>query len=120
MRNKLKNPSYFTTKITFCCMEGRVQIPLLRETPVVLKYLQSPESGKEGAKFMEIIRAYNCMFRMTSFGVYIDRTINQTRGPYVFRVSGVNIHLIGSLVPEDGESPKFAQLGILKMRSQIE
>ncbi|KAK1395112.1 hypothetical protein POM88_014168 [Heracleum sosnowskyi] len=106
-------------KFTFCCMEGRVQIPLLREPPALLKYLQSSESGKKGIKFMENIRAYNCMFAMTSLGVRVDSTINKTRGPYVFRVSGVNIHFIGSLVPKKGERPKYAQLYIYDTENEV-
>ena len=97
-------------KFTFCCMEGRVQIPLLRQPPELLKYLQSPESGKKGIKFMENIRAYNCMFAMTSLGVRVDSALNRRRGPFVFRASGVNIHFIGSLIPEKDQRPKYAQL----------
>ncbi|KAK1363299.1 putative helitron helicase-like domain-containing protein [Heracleum sosnowskyi] len=106
-------------KFTFCCMEGRVQIPLLRKPPALLDYLHSSESGQKGIKFMENIRAYNCMFAITSLGVRVNSAINKTRGPYVFRVSGVNIHFIGSLVPEKGEKPKYAQLYIYDTTNEV-
>lgn len=33
-------------------------------------------------------------------------------GPYTFRIHGQNHHLIGSLLPQDGQQPKFIQLYI--------
>ncbi|KAK1396108.1 hypothetical protein POM88_005971 [Heracleum sosnowskyi] len=36
--------------------------------------------------------------------------MNNGRGPYVFRVNGHTYHSLGSLVPPDGLTPKFAQL----------
>ncbi|GJS93682.1 helitron helicase-like domain-containing protein [Tanacetum coccineum] len=44
--------------------------------------------------FMENIRAYNQMFRMTSFGAKIDEAINNERWPYIFKVSGQVYHWI--------------------------
>jgi hypothetical protein len=47
----------------------------------------------------------------TSLGVTEDRLVNR-RGGWVFRISGQLCHLIGSLRPNDGENPAFAQLYI--------
>ncbi len=47
----------------------------------------------------------------TSLGVTEDRLVNR-RGGWVFRVSGELCHPVGSLQPEDGEPPAFAQLYI--------
>ena len=52
-------------KFTFCCLEGRAQIPLLKEAPPLLKFLLGPESGQKGFKFQKNIRAYNSMFAFT-------------------------------------------------------
>lgn len=59
------------------------------------------------------------MFAISSLGVRVDSAINKTRGPYVFRVSGVNIHFIGSLVPEKEERPKYAQLYIYDTENEV-
>lgn len=47
------------------------------------------------------------MLAFTSMG-----RVNDGRGSYVFRISGSNYHRIGSLLPEPGTGPKFAQLYI--------
>ncbi|XP_021765519.1 uncharacterized protein LOC110730050 [Chenopodium quinoa] len=39
-------------------------------------------------------------------------TVNDGRGPYVYRISGSNYHIIGTLLPEPGSGPNFAQLYI--------
>lgn len=57
------------------------------------------------------IRLYNSIFSFTSMGGNVDKTINDGRGPYVFRINGQNHHKIGSLLPMDNQ-PKFAQLYI--------
>ena len=50
------------------------------------------------------------MFAFCSFGGKIDESINNRRGSYVFQVTGQIYHNIGSLIPPDGRTPKFAQL----------
>ncbi|PWA48473.1 nucleic acid-binding, OB-fold protein [Artemisia annua] len=58
-----------------------------------------PESIKQLFKdkhFMENIRAYNQMFSMTSFGAEIDDTVNNGRGPYVFKVVEQLIQILDS------------------------
>ncbi|KAM3309423.1 hypothetical protein P3S67_011167 [Capsicum chacoense] len=95
-----KNKTVPTKKpiFTFCCMEGgRVQLPLLREPPTYLKYLLGKESGKVGTNFRKNIRAYNSLFAFTSMGGRVDGSINRSKRPYVFRMSGQNYHRIGSL-----------------------
>ena len=89
---------------------GRVQLPLLREPPPYLKYLLGKESGQLGINFRKNIRAYNSMFAFTSMGGRVDGSINNSKGPYIFRMCGQNYHRIGSLLPEIGKRPQFAQL----------
>lgn len=101
-------------------MQGRVQLPLLKEPPPLLKYLQSPESGQEGNKFMAKIRTYNSMFAMASTGGRIDTSITKSKGPLMYRISGTSHHNIGSLVPKDGKNPKFAQLYIYDTDNEID
>ena len=52
------------------------------------------------------------MFAFTSMGGRVDGSINHSKGPYVFRMCGQNYHRIGSLLPEIGKRPQFAQLYI--------
>ncbi|KAH9668825.1 ATP-dependent DNA helicase [Citrus sinensis] len=101
-------------------MEGRVQIPLMKETPPLLKYLLGADSGQKGSKFRKNIRAYNSMFAFTSMGGRVDASINRSKGPYVFRMSGQNYHHIGSLLPEVGKKPQFAQLYIYDTENEID
>lgn len=43
-------------------------------------------------------------------GAKIDTSVNSGGSPPTFRINGHNYHLIGSLLPLDGNEPKFAQL----------
>lgn len=52
------------------------------------------------------------MFAMASLGARIDKLINKTKDPYVFRVGGHIYHDTGSLLPPIGKKPQFTQLYI--------
>jgi hypothetical protein len=60
--------------------------------------------------FMQNIRQYNCSFAFTSMGAHIDRSLNDGRGPPVFKICGQIHHRIGSLLPMTDQPPKFLQL----------
>jgi hypothetical protein len=47
-----------------------------------------------------------------SLGATIDRTINNGTSPYVFKINGIVYHSIGTLLPQQGARPNFAQLYI--------
>ena len=59
------------------------------------------------------------MFSLTSFGAEIDETVNNGRGPYVFKVSGEIRHQIGALCPPDNARPKFLQLYISDTGNEV-
>ncbi|KAL3637900.1 hypothetical protein CASFOL_018348 [Castilleja foliolosa] len=59
------------------------------------------------------------MFCFTSMGGKIDHDINKGSGPRIFRLHGQNYHLIGSFLPEDGTTPKFAQMYIYDTENEI-
>ena len=59
------------------------------------------------------------MFSFTSLGGEIDHSINNGRGPFVFRMSGENYHRIGDIVPEPGQALKFSQLYIIDTLNEI-
>ncbi|KAK1351704.1 hypothetical protein POM88_053987 [Heracleum sosnowskyi] len=93
---------------SICCGKGKVQLPLLRETPPELKQLLTGTSKRE-TKFQNNQRMYNTIFALCSFGGRVDESINNGSGPYVFRLNDHVYHSMGSLVPPDGRTPKFAQ-----------
>jgi hypothetical protein len=113
-RSSKKNPSF-----TSCCANGKIQLPTAPNTPQFLDDLLNPDKGSLSIKFRHNIRAYNSMFAFTSMGAQIDHTVNSQPGPYIFKINGQCHHLMGSLVPIDAESPRFAQLYIFDTDNEI-
>ncbi|GKB87452.1 hypothetical protein Tco_0959724 [Tanacetum coccineum] len=96
-----------------CCNGGRVVLRAPPEYPEYIKRLYAD------AHFMENIKAYNQMFSMTSLGANVDSSINNGKGPYVFRISGQIYHWIGSICPEEGNTPRFLQLYIYDTTNEV-
>lgn len=84
-----------------------------RDPPQYIKHLLSNHV------FMQNIRAYNQMFAMTSFGATIDKSVNNGRGPYVFKLSGQIYHWIGSMCPLGNDTPAFLQLYIYDTENEV-
>ncbi|XP_035841504.1 uncharacterized protein LOC110919851 [Helianthus annuus] len=59
------------------------------------------------------------MFSFTSLGGKVDKSYQRGKGPYVFRLQGQNYHRMGSLLPDDGEVPKFSQLYIYDSQNEV-
>ncbi|KAF8901877.1 hypothetical protein CPB84DRAFT_908724 [Gymnopilus junonius] len=70
--------------------------------------------------FREDMWKYNRTFAFTSLGVTEDHSINQRRGPPVFRISGELHHSSGALTPAEGRRPRYAQLYIYEPRAALE
>jgi len=98
-------------EFSICCGRGKVQLPLLQKPPQLLTNLLSGEDHRS-RNFLQNIRSYNSMFAFTSIRGKIDSSMNNGSGPPQFIFNGQNYHRIGSLLPENGSSPKFAQLYI--------
>nr|GEV70818.1 DNA helicase [Tanacetum cinerariifolium] len=96
-----------------CCYGGRT---VLHPTPEYPQYIKELYKDKH---FMENIRAYNQMFSMTSLGANVDSSVNKGKGPYVFRVSGLIYHWIGSMQPDKGQAPRFLQLYIHDTTNEV-
>ncbi|KAL3625826.1 hypothetical protein CASFOL_030355 [Castilleja foliolosa] len=111
---KPKEPTF-----SLCCQEGKIKLPQSKEPPQFLKQLLQYSGGKRSTKFKEKIRIYNSMFNFTSFGANVDNSINKKKGPYVFRISGQNYHKVGSLLPVDRKTPKFAQLYFYDTENEV-
>nr|GEU96464.1 F-box domain-containing protein [Tanacetum cinerariifolium] len=84
---------------------SRQQLPALRGRVVLRTYQMYPEYMKlllQDRHFLENIRAYNRMFSMKSLDAQdaqVDDSVNNGRGPYVFKISRQLYHWIGSLCP---------------------
>ncbi|GJW16112.1 DNA helicase, partial [Tanacetum coccineum] len=96
-----------------CCSGGKVILGNEREPPEYIKLLFGDRN------FLNHIRVYNQMFSMTSFGARVDESINNGRGPYVFKISGQIYHWIGTLCPFVGDPPRFLQLYIYDTENEV-
>ncbi|KAJ1273706.1 hypothetical protein BS78_05G005300 [Paspalum vaginatum] len=114
-------PKVSTKKPAFgmCCNQGKIRLPPLKKPPQYLDNLLNGE-GKDSKNFRENIRTYNSMFSFTSTGGIVDREINNGHGPYVFRLHGQNYHHIGTLIPEEGSKPRWAQLYIYDTENEVQ
>jgi hypothetical protein len=102
-----------------CCRGGKVVIPPFREPPEPIASLGRFDGDANCRQFIKNIRQYNCLFAFTSMGANIDRSMNNGRGPPVFKVSGQVHHRIGPLLPANGNSPKFLQLYIYDTTNEV-
>src|SRR5512138_351968 len=106
-----------------CCCNGAVKLAPPNEFPLPFRQLWSKPD------FLQNIRAYNNVFAFTSLGAKIiegehgdRRYTSATSGVYTFRIQGSTHHLMGSLMPNDGTDPKFAQVYVYDgdMEAQIQ
>nr|VDD44886.1 unnamed protein product [Brassica oleracea] len=104
-------------KFSMCCGHSQVQLPLLKESPDILKILLT-EDDETSRYFRENIRVINIVFSFTSLGGKVDRSVQKGIGPHMFQLQGENYHLMGSLKPPEGE-PKFGQLYIVDTENEI-
>lgn len=102
-----------------CCIRGKIKLPTLKSPPEDLSdlFFGMNEISKH---FLDNIRYYNNMYCFTSMSGSIDPSLNNGRGPPVFRMCGENVHRIGSLLPLEGNPPKFAQLYIYDTENEIQ
>ncbi|XP_058776623.1 uncharacterized protein LOC131650945 [Vicia villosa] len=107
-------------KFMMCCGNGKVELPMLRHHPEQLAKLLFDHESIVSRKFQQHIRLYNMMFSFTSPGAKIDNRFNNGRGPPTMRIQGQTCHRIGSLLPPQGQKPKFAQLYIYDTENEVE
>jgi hypothetical protein len=86
------------------CKGGKIYIPPFKSRPEPLASLASFDGNTTSKKIMKSIRQYNYMFAFTSIGAHIDNSLNDGRGPPIFKICG---HRIGSLLPPEDGPPKF-------------
>ena len=57
---------------------------------------------------------------MTSIGGKMDNRVNDGRGPYIFRLNGQTHCRIGTLLPNNGKDPQFAQLYFYDTENEVQ
>src|SRR5215471_7334378 len=119
LAEKLTNSSVRSPEFGMCCNHGKVILPAFQPPPVALRALYVAEDT-QAKEFRENIRVYNSALSFTSLGVKPDRSILTGRGPYVFRLHGVMYHLSGSLMPQPGNIPCYAQLYVHDPQSALD
>ena len=110
MGEKDINSSQASPTFAVCCAGGKVKLPPLLIPPPYLMELYT-SSGPEPNSFRRDIRAYNNLLAFTSFGANVNDEF-QRRGVSNFTIHGQVYHLIGPLIPEEGQPPVFSQLYI--------
>jgi hypothetical protein len=110
---RTKNPSF-----GICCKNEKVSLPAPKEPPTYLDRVLNGDD-KVSKKISENIRSYNSMFVFTLTGGIVDKSINTSHAPYVFRMHGQNYHHIGTLLPEEGTKPHWAQLYIYDTEHEV-
>ncbi|TEB33585.1 hypothetical protein FA13DRAFT_1708350 [Coprinellus micaceus] len=108
---KLSTSTLARPKFGICCDSGQVRLPSLRPPPHPL-YKLFTENMTQAKEFRENIWKYNRAFAFTSLQVHEDHSINNGRGPPVFRIFGELCHRGGPLEPRQGQRPTYAQLYI--------
>jgi len=111
MAERLTKSSNTNPCFGICCFQGKIKLAHLHNLPPELNTLFRDQTpiAKE---FRENIRRYNNALAMTSLGCKVDESVNRGNGPYVFKIQGRLSHLAGSLLPQEEESPVYAQLYI--------
>ncbi|CAN0900844.1 ATP-dependent DNA helicase PIF1 [Linum grandiflorum] len=91
-----------------CCQLGQVDLPLLPSTPPLLDRLLAVNGDSISKHFRANIRSYNAAFQWTSFGAKLDPRLMNSRGPYSLVLNGENYHYMGSLLPAEGQPPRYS------------
>jgi hypothetical protein len=113
MDERVGSSSQLQPKFGMCCLQGKVELPVLQPVPETLRALLEDDTEK-GKEFRKNICAFNNAFAFTSLGVKLDDSVLRGGGgPYVFKIHGELYHQHGSLIPyRDGAPHSFAQLYI--------
>ncbi|MCH79515.1 helicase-like protein, partial [Trifolium medium] len=117
---KCKSKDTLNPEFQLCCRNDKIQLPLLKAPPHLLQHLLFNSSSPDSKHFQAKIRMYNSMFSFTSPGMNLHDQVNRAGGPPTMRLQGQPCHRIGSMLPEIGEIPKYAQLYIYDTENEIQ
>jgi hypothetical protein len=110
LNEKDQSSNLSSPRFAVCCAGGKVRLPPVLDPPPYLLDLYT-SSSSEARSFRKNIRAYNGLFACSSFGTNVDESF-QGQGVSNFKIHGQIYHRIGSLLPDEGQNPVFAQLYI--------
>jgi hypothetical protein len=121
-KRELKALQIYRREIVYnlCCRSNKISLEHYKRPPAPLADLIRFDGDARSKRFLRQIRSYNSLFAFTSLGASVDKTINNGSAPYVFKINGVVHHRIGSLVPNRGSKPKFAQLYIHDTQHEVQ
>ncbi|XP_058742092.1 uncharacterized protein LOC131614536 [Vicia villosa] len=103
-----------------CCRSGKVVLPLLLNPPPLLQHLLHNKTDAESKNYQSNLRTYNAMFSFTSPGMKFENTVANGGGPPTLRLHGQTCHRIGTLMPDVGQSPQYAQLYIFDTDNEVD
>jgi hypothetical protein len=107
---KDQNSNLSFPKFAMCYASGKVCLPPVLDPPPYLLDLYT-SLHSDAISFRKNIRAYNGILACSSFGAKIDESF-QGQGVSKFKIHGQIYHRVGSLLPDEGQNPVFAQLYI--------
>ena len=103
-----------------CCNSGDIELPPAAPPPWQLSNL-FVSATPQADRFRQNIRQYNAALAFTSLGVDVDNSVNEGGGgPPMFRIHGELCHRLGSLLPNHGDRPAYAQLYIYDPHEALE
>ncbi|CAG8794430.1 2833_t:CDS:2, partial [Dentiscutata erythropus] len=114
---KDQNSGYAALRFPLCCANSKVQLLPLLESPHYLLNLYT-STNSNAVEFRKHARSYNSVLACTSFGTKVN---NQFLGHSIsnFQIHGQVYYLIGSLLPNEGHIPAFAQIYIYDTANKI-
>ena len=96
------------TRTTMCCKAGMVKLPDIQDPPEPLLSLLKG-THEYASDFQKGARDLNALLSFASIGADVDAGA-VGRGSYVYRIRGTMYHRFGSIEPEDGAAPRYAQI----------
>ena len=96
----------------FCCELGKIQLENIPSPPIEIENLYSNQL------FLNNIRKYNNALSLASLGM--DKEITHDGYSPTVTLQGKLYHLMGSLLPEQNASPKFAQIYFVDSEHETE
>jgi len=103
-----------------CCYSGKVSLPSLHAIPPKLYNLLADHADPRGTAFQDNICNYNNALAMTSVGRQLNHTLNNSGGPWVFKLHGQLTHRIRSLLSQPIFAPSHAQLYIYNIQYALQ
>jgi Helitron helicase-like domain at N-terminus len=103
-KRKKSSPTYGP-----CCHTGKVHLDFLPDPPHALRDLYTGDSP-QSKDFRLHIRQYNCALAFASFMANEKDVNSRGRGPWVYKIGYMLYHSSSSLLPLNGQEPRYAQL----------